>query len=262
MLGMRRGVFCRGAGLAGRLVPAIPGLPVRLYGHILGSCGREDRDAQGGTPRVFGLCGCRMDGCGGLESVGSRGSIPADDDYVYRLTFQPEGRTLDANVVLLGPVDQPRYRVTIHEPSITASTDWSTRRDRADVDGNRVAELDWSRLASGTEVAVEWRVRGTSEAIYGAICLPDLFPVPRAALPRSGRSALGPTDQAQCDDATLSALAEAITGTSPTQLDAVVRMLSWIRRREVEYACSKDLSDPVYRTDALFTMEKKKGNCV
>jgi len=38
-------------------------------------------------------------------------------------------------------------------------------------------------------------------------------------------------------------------------------VLSWIRH-EVEYACSKDLCDPVYRTDALFTMEKRKGNCV
>jgi transglutaminase-like putative cysteine protease len=182
-------------------------------------------------------------------------------DYVYRLTLEPEGRTLDANVALLDPVDQPWYRVTIHEQSITASTGWSSRRDTSDADGNRVTELDWSGLKGGTEVIVERHVRATSEALYGAISLPDPFPVSTTLLPRFCRDALAPTDQAQCDNPTLSALAEAITESSPTQLDAVVRVLSWIRR-EVEYACSKDLCDPVYRTDALFTVEKKKGNCV
>ena len=189
------------------------------------------------------------------------GRLLQTTEYVYRLTLEPEGRTLDAIVALLDPVDQPWYRVTIHEQVITASIGWATRQDRAGANGNRVAELSWSRLPSGTGVTVERHVRATSEAIYGAIFLPDPFPVLRATLPRSSWDAFAPTDQAPCDDPTLSALAGAITETSPTQLDAVVRVLSWIRR-EVEYACSKDLCDPVYRTDALFTMEKKKGNCV
>ncbi len=180
-------------------------------------------------------------------------------EYVYRLTLEPEGGTLDANVALLDPVDQPWYRVVLLDQSITATTDWSSRTDRSDTDGNRTAKLDWSGVSG--EVVVERRVRATSQAIYGSITLPDPFPMVSGSLPSFCRDALRATDQYQCDDPTLQAYAEGLTAASPTQLDAVVRVLSWVRR-EIEYACSKDLCDPVYRTDALFTAEKKKGNCV
>jgi hypothetical protein len=69
------------------------------------------------------------------------------------------------------------------------------------------------------------------------------------------------TDQYQSDNATIAAFAAGVTDPSATQLDAVVRILSWIRLN-LRYACSAELCDPVYRTDALFTMEKGMGNCV
>ena len=180
-------------------------------------------------------------------------------EYIYRVTLEPDGRTLDANIGLLDPVDQPWYRVTIHEQSVTADTEWSSRYDQTDTSGNRTAKLSWADVPG--EVVVERYVRAASEAIYGPILLPDLFPIPAGTLPWFCYDALVPTNQYQSTDPTLRAYAEGLTDSSPTQLDAVVRVLSWIRR-EVEYACSRELCDPVYRTDALFTMEKKKGNCV
>jgi len=110
-------------------------------------------------------------------------------------------------------------------------------------------------------VTIERIVHATSEAIYGAIRLPDPFPVSLDALPSYCIDALGATSACPSDDPLLAAFAEGLTAASATELDAVVRVLSWIRR-EIEYACSKDLCDPVYRTDALYTMEKRKGNCV
>lgn len=110
-------------------------------------------------------------------------------------------------------------------------------------------------------MTIERIVHATSEAIYGAIRLPDPFPVSLDALPSYCIDALGATSACPSDDPLLAAFAEGLTAASATELDAVVRVLSWIRR-EIEYACSKDLCDPVYRTDALYTMEKRKGNCV
>ena len=187
------------------------------------------------------------------------GTFRQTTEYVYRLTLEPEGKTLTANIGLLDPVDQPWYCVAIHEQSLTASPDWNSRFDRTDTGGNRAVELHWENVSG--EVIVERRVRATSEAIYGPILLPDPFPIPTDSLPLFCRDALVATEQYQSEAPTLKAYAEGLTAPSPTQLDALIRVLSWIRR-EVEYACSKELCDPVYRTDALFTIAKKKGNCV
>jgi hypothetical protein len=187
------------------------------------------------------------------------GSLIQTTDYVYRLTLEPEGRTLDANVAMLDAVDQPWYKVTILEQSFTSSTSWSSRRDAIDLNGNQTAQFDWSSVSG--QVVLERHVRSVSEAIYGHISLSDPFPMDENSLPWSIRNKLRPTDQYQSTDSTIAAFASGITGPSPTQLDAVVRILSWIRR-EVRYACSAELCDPVYRTDALFTMQKRMGNCV
>ena len=187
------------------------------------------------------------------------GSLVQTTDYVYRLTLEPEGRTLDANVALLDPVDQPWYKVDILDQSFTASAPWSSDWETADSNGNRTAKFMWSNAPS--EVTLERHVRATSEALYGPIVLADPFPVEKSSLPWSVRSDLQQTDQAQCNDSTIASFANGITAQSPTQLDAVIRILSWIRS-EVRYACSAELCDPVYRVDAVFTMQKKMGNCV
>ena len=187
------------------------------------------------------------------------GSFIQDTEYVYRLTLEPDGRTLDANVALLDPVDQPWYRVDIFDQSFTANAPWSSDWETTDSNGNRTAKFMWSNAPA--EVTLERHVRATSEAVYGPIALDDPFPVDKSSLPWSVRSDLQPTDQAQCNDSTIASFANGITAQSPTQLDAVVRILSWIRH-EVRYACSAELCDPVYRIDAVFTMQKKMGNCV
>ena len=188
------------------------------------------------------------------------GSLVQTTDYVYRITLQPDGKRLDCNVALLDPVDQPWYVVEILDQALSASARWADRYDSEDRDGNRSARLNW--YSAPVEVVVERTVRARSESIYGPIALPDPFPVLREALPWSVRgSSLAATDQSQCDDRTVIATADAIVAGSTTELEATVRVLSWIRR-EVAYACSAELCDPVYRTDALFTLQKKKGNCV
>jgi transglutaminase-like putative cysteine protease len=45
------------------------------------------------------------------------------------------------------------------------------------------------------------------------------------------------------------------------EIEAVVRILSRVRE-SVRYACGKDLCEPVYRVDALATLDKGIGNCV
>lgn len=187
------------------------------------------------------------------------GSLIQTTNYIYRLTLEPEGRTLNARVAILDPVDQPWYKVSLLEQSFTSSTIWSSRVDEIDVNGNRTAQFDWSSVSG--QVVLERHIRSVSEAIYGPIHLSDPFPIDKNSLPWNIRNKLRPTDQYQSDNSTIAAFATAITGPSPTQLAAVVRILSWIRR-EVRYACSAELCDPVYRTDALFTMEKRMGNCV
>lgn len=188
------------------------------------------------------------------------GSLVQSTDYTYRITLQPDGSRLDCNVSLLDSVNQPWYRVSILDQAIHASTMWSDRYDSENRYGYRSARLNW--YSAPAEVIVEREVRTRSEAIYGPITLSDTFPVSRDALPWSIRSsALAATDQSQSDDAAIISTADAVTAESVSQLDAVVRILSWIRRTVV-YACSAELCDPVYRTDALFTLEKKKGNCV
>ena len=187
------------------------------------------------------------------------GAFIQDTEYVYRLTLEPEGRTLDANVALLDAVDQPWYIVDILDQSFTASTAWSSDWESTDANGNRTAKFMWSNAPS--QVTLERHVRATSEAVYGPLTLADPYPVERSSLPWSVRSRLQPTDQAQSTDSTIAAFANGITSQSPTQLDAVIRILSWIRS-EVRYACSAELCDPVYRVDAVFTMQKKMGNCV
>jgi hypothetical protein len=180
-------------------------------------------------------------------------------DYLYRLTLEPPRGSLEAVIALLPAVDQPWYHVSIEEQSLAAEPDWRLRRDTEDGDRGGHVTLMWS--GAGDTVVVERRVRATTTAVYGAMALPDPFPVPSGTIPWSCQDALRAPDRSQSNDRTVQAIAESVTAGSPTQLDAVVRLLGWIRR-EVVYACSKDLCDPVYRTDALFTLEKKKGNCV
>jgi hypothetical protein len=180
-------------------------------------------------------------------------------EYTYRLTLSPDGVSPHATVDLLDDVFQPWYHVSIEEQTVTTSVPTISRAEHEDSLGNRDLMLFWS--GNHDEIVVERHVRATTEAIYGVILLPDPFPVPLTSLPWSCMKALEATDQVQSEDAAIVNLARSITQPCPTQLDAVVRVLSWIRR-EVEYACSRDLCDPVYRVDAVFTMEKKKGNCV
>jgi len=187
------------------------------------------------------------------------GSFTQTTDYVYRLTLEPEGSTLDANVALLNPVNQPWYQVSILDQYFTSSVPWSSRWDDTDANGNVRAKFDWYQVSD--QITLERHTRTISEAIYGPISLPDSFPVDRNALPWDVRRKLSPTDNWQSDDSTINAYADSITSASVTQLDAVIRVLSWIRR-EVRYACSAELCDPVYRIDAVFTLTKRMGNCV
>lgn len=180
-------------------------------------------------------------------------------EYAYRLVLSPDTSSTEAMIGLLCDVSQPWYRVSIESQSVTASVEPLSRVELEDTLGNRDVMLFWS--GSYDEIVVERRVRATTEAIYSFVSLPDPFPVARLALPAPGTQALQATEQIQSGDNAIVALAHRITEPCATQLDAVVRILSWIRR-EVEYACSRDLCDPVYRTDALFTLEKRKGNCV
>ena len=179
--------------------------------------------------------------------------------YTYTLTLEPDSRTADARIASLSPVDQPWYRVQIMSQTLAANTPWDVRQDQEDKNGNRIAELLWRHASE--EIVITRTVQAVSEAVYGPMTLSDPYPIATASVPWSIRSALQPGSQYQSDDASLRATARGVTEGSLSQLDAVVRVLSWIRR-EVRYACGKDLCDPVYRVDALATLEKKIGNCV
>ncbi len=180
-------------------------------------------------------------------------------EYTYRLTLRPEGQQTQATIGLLDDASQPWYRLIIADQAVTASIDGYARLEEEDACGNRSVTLYW--FAHDDEIVVERYVQATTEAVYGFISLPDPFPLRSTSLPWLCTEALRATGQSQSADTAIADLAGRITQPCSTQLDAVVRILSWIRR-EVEYACSRDLCDPVYRTDALFTLEKRKGNCV
>jgi len=189
------------------------------------------------------------------------GTFRQETRYTYHLEFEPESRRFDVTVPLLQDVEQPWYTVTILDQTLTSDVPWQSRYEEADPWGwpNVWSILSWGPGAE--RIQVERSVRAISEALYGPILSADPFPVEAFRLPMEAYDQLIATSFIQSGDPAIVSEAERLVAGARTELEAVVRILGYVRR-EIRYACAKDLCDPVLRVDAVATLEKGVGNCV
>ena len=189
------------------------------------------------------------------------GTLRQETTYAYTVHLEPENRRFDVTLPLLPDVRQPWYRVSILDQWIEADVPWSNQWEETDPWGwpNVWSIQSWNTSAESLDVTRH--VRAISEALYGPIRLNDPFPLEPHGLPVEAYDQSIPKQEIQAGDRTIVSLAEGLVEGARTQLEAVVRILGYIRD-EVRYACGKDLCDPVLRVDAVATLEKGVGNCV
>ncbi|UCF09513.1 MAG: transglutaminase family protein [Candidatus Bipolaricaulota bacterium] len=187
------------------------------------------------------------------------GSFRQRTEYLYELTLAPDGGWLEADVYMVPQIEQPWYRVHVERQELSASFPWLSTSYDENRHGRGWTSLRWQDPPD--EVVVTRSVDAISEAIYGPITVSDPFPVERSALPSLAVRGLESTDQIQADDPTVRAIADAAVSGCRTQLEAVVRVLAYVRA-ELRYACGKELCEPVYRVDGLYTLQRGIGNCV
>jgi len=180
-------------------------------------------------------------------------------DYTYTVIMAPDSGALEATVARIRETDQLWYRVRVESEGFDATEAWTSLTELGDRFGNTRVTATWRR--PGEEVEFYRHVRAESEAVYGPIVSSDFYPIPQSALPIDAYEWLGGTADVQTYNPQVKGLAVDIVGEARTELEAVVRILGWIREN-VRYACGKELCEPVYRVDALATLDKGIGNCV
>ncbi|MEW5826329.1 MAG: transglutaminase domain-containing protein [Candidatus Bipolaricaulota bacterium] len=186
------------------------------------------------------------------------GTFRQEIDYVYRVMLEPDW-SVSATVPQLRETTQPWYAVDVLGETIGSTLAPSSEWTETDGWGTRWTTFFWNQLVDST--TFERTTRLVSDATYGAMHTNDPYPLDRKVTSSLPREALRATQSIQKDDAAISALARAAVAGCATELEAVARLLSVACERTV-YACSADLCEPVYRVDAVYTLELGKGNCV
>jgi transglutaminase-like putative cysteine protease len=204
-------------------------------------------------------CACAIHAEGGPGLFVLEGTYRQRTDYAYELTLTHAGGWLEAIVYTVPPIDQPWYRVLLEHQELIATAPWQRISSDENRWGRGWTTLRWNDAPD--EIVVTREVVAVSEAAYGPILLADPYPVRRDELTTLVRRGLESTEQIQCDDPTIRAIASAVVSDSRTQMEAVARVLAYVRTT-LRYACGKDLCDPVYRVDAAYTLQRGIGNCV
>ncbi len=200
--------------------------------------------AAAGTPALFALIG----------------TFKQETIYAYTVEATPQGHApLSITVPLPQGWQQPGHLEEILSLSVEGEPEPTTSRDRTDRWGNVWRTLRWTRPAG--EVQVVRRVRVETTTDYGPIFTSSPYPVARQGLPWEVSTWLWQTVWVQSNRPEVKKLAASLVAGARTELEAVVRIINWVRAN-VEYACSKDLCEPVPRVDALFTLQNLKGNCI
>ena len=200
--------------------------------------------------------------CGATEGpflYALEGVLSQVTDYTYTLTMEPGPGRLEATVPRIGEVDQPWYKVRNQSQDFAASEPWDSLAESTDRLGNSFVTVRWVR--PGSEVRFYRRVRVRTDAVYGPIVSGDPYPIPRGSLPLAVYEWLGGSAQVQVHDREIRVVASSIVAGARAEIEAVARILGYIREN-VRYACGKELCEPVYRVDALATLERGIGNCV
>ncbi len=187
------------------------------------------------------------------------GALIQVTDYTYTVTLHPTDNILQVTVPLIRQTVQPWYQVTIATQEVSANKLWQESHEETDRLGNRWMSLSWRNPPA--TVILKRYVQATTTALYGPIISSDTYPLPSGALPAAVYEWLLPSGTIQSTDSKIRAMADSVVQGARTELEAVVRILSWVRDH-VQYACGRDLCQPVYRIDALATLEKGIGNCV
>lgn len=188
------------------------------------------------------------------------GTLRQETEYVYTVTATLDrGSTLEITLPIPQGWEQPGHRETILALEVEGDPAPNRTWDETDRWGNIWRTLRWVR--PGGEVAATRHLQVVTETQYGPIFSSSPYPVVKRDLPWDVSQWLWPTSFVQSNRPEIGKRAAFLTAGCRTELEAVVRILNWVRAN-VRYACARELCEPVLRCDALFTLEKLKGNCV
>ncbi len=189
------------------------------------------------------------------------GVFQQETDYTYSVMVSTQdSRTLNVTIPTVQSLDQPLHAQIAQSEVFTGEPAFDDRWEETDLSGNTWTTLVWYHPPD--KLVAKREVRIVEETRYGPIYTSAPFPVESIDLPWEAFNSLwASTPQIQSTNSEIRELALSLVQGCRLELEAVVRILNWVRAN-VRYTCSRDSCSPVSKADALFTLQNKKGNCL
>jgi hypothetical protein len=185
-----------------------------------------------------------------------QGTFTQITEYTYTITLGCDGMSdVYVNTTFLSSESSYHFSQQITNQTIEYSElpDKTTKQRDS---GVRYERAEWTDPPS--EILVTRTVECKNTVGYSPFITQSQYPL-EGELP----AYLDPEPEIQSDDPEIEALAEEIVGDTESAMDAIVKILNWVRYN-VQYTCSKDLKvcEGVLFGDAKRTLKYRKGNCV
>ena len=176
-------------------------------------------------------------------------------EYTIRLEREP-GNEMYVQTVLIPSVSSYHFSQQVFEQEIEYSEPPDKTMRKKDESGARYERAEWRDPPE--EVVVTRTAECKTSVRYSPFITQSRYPLEAQSLPH-----LSSEQSIQSDDPEIVRQAEEIVEGAESAMDAVVRILNWVRYN-IQYTCSKDLKvcEGVLFSDAKRTLEHKKGNCV
>ncbi len=155
-------------------------------------------------------------------------------------------------------VAQANYSQTIESQTITYSVSPSEVADFTDQYGNIYKVARWDKEQVGKIVAT-LEVLLLRKVGMEPVTSSDPYPIPAQLIPNEVKSYLNPSTQIQSDNPAIITQAQVLNQGLTKETDVVNSTLAWISQN-IKWGCPSDTGN--YAADAVWTLEKREGNCV
>ncbi len=146
--------------------------------------------------------------------------------------------------------DSPTYRQEVHGFQLTFSPKPKDEKRTEDKRGNQIVTATWNSPPPEVITRISFAALNQTKLQQ----LQTGTPFPLGKVPQEVAPYLAATAQVQSNDQRIRKLAKELTQSVTTQFDAVQRILTWIVDN-LRYVT------PPPKYDALYALEKRKGNC-
>jgi len=181
--------------------------------------------------------------------------------YEYEIHLETgDEKSVYVNTVLIPSFSSYHFSQQIFSQKIEYS-ETPDKITKQKEDSVRYERAEWTNPSS--EITVKRTATCKNIISYSPFFIQSKYPLDTKSLPSDIKKYLDPAPEVQSDDPKIKNLAEDLVKGSESEMDAIVRILNWVRYN-VQYTCSKDLKvcEGVTFGDAKRTLKHRKGNCV